>query len=412
MKTAFIRIHFSNNTEQGVIEYKENDILAKCEELTERYSGLKYAYIIHDKDTYNEQDEKQDPAHKAGTLKAGHFHILVKMSGKNTIRFKYLKEIFPYGSIEPARSVNASMQYLLHLNNPDKTQYDRDNIKTNMSDTQLDEYLSTTDSERPHNHKMIDNLLARIGTGEIREYNRFDYIDDITLARNANLFKTAFKNRSEKVMRNPNRNIEVIFINGNAGCGKTTYAKMLAKNYGDGSYYISSSSNDSMQDYAGQDVLILDDLRDNAFDFADFLKLLDNHTASSIKSRYFNKTFLGKCIIITSTKEMTDWYMNSNENRNQFYRRVSAYIKMDEKTINVYEVKYNDHLNCYYNDFAYKMPNIVSELYKQENEAKKDPLRSIINISRTMLDNLEVSENFRNEFNNALNNASEKVEAL
>ena len=40
-----------------------------------------------------------------------------------------------------------------------------------------------------------------------------------------------------------------------------------------------------------EDVLILDDLRDSDFKFTDLLKILDNHTKSTVKSRYHNKAF-------------------------------------------------------------------------------------------------------------------------
>ena len=69
-------------------------------------------------------------------------------------------------------------------------------------------------------------------------------------------------------MRDPNRDMRVIFIYGTTGSGKTTYAKMLASKMGNGSFYVSSSANDSMQDYAGQETVIFDDLRDTAFDFS------------------------------------------------------------------------------------------------------------------------------------------------
>ena len=81
--------------------------------------------------------------------------------------------------------------------------------------------------------------------------------------------------------------MEVIYIQGATGTGKTSYSKMLAeqKEY---SYYISSSSNDILGDYKGQDCLILDDLRPSCMGLSDLLKMLDNHTTSTVKSRYKN----------------------------------------------------------------------------------------------------------------------------
>ena len=49
--------------------------------------------------------------------------------------------------------------------------------------------------------------------------------------------------------------MKVYWISGMPGVGKTTLAKMICENSG-WSYAISSSSNDALQDYNGQDCLI------------------------------------------------------------------------------------------------------------------------------------------------------------
>lgn len=38
--------------------------------------GGDWEYILHDRDTWTEEDEKENPAHKAGALKEPHWHIL------------------------------------------------------------------------------------------------------------------------------------------------------------------------------------------------------------------------------------------------------------------------------------------------------------------------------------------------
>lgn len=77
------------------------------------------------------------------------------------------------------------------------------------------------------------------------------------------------------------------------------------------------------------------------------LKILDNHTASSIIGRYNNKIFDGKIIIITSTDEPWKWYKEpiqsrgkqrrlSLEDLNQFYRRISCFVNITKEEITVY----------------------------------------------------------------------------
>ena len=90
---------------------------------------------------------------------------------------------------------------------------------------------------------------------------------------------------------NSARNLQVVFICGKGGTGKTYYAKKMLESM-ELDYCVSSSSNDPFQDYMGQKAMILDDLRDTAFrdgrsdGFDDLLKILDNNTSSSVKSRF------------------------------------------------------------------------------------------------------------------------------
>ena len=86
--------------------------------------------------------------------------------------------------------------------------------------------------------------------------------------------KDHWKLHCEYLTLNPDRDIQVMFITGKAGSGKTYYAKKFLKklNY---DFAISSASNDPFQDYQGQDGIILDDVRDTVFEFQDLLKMLD-----------------------------------------------------------------------------------------------------------------------------------------
>ena len=149
---------------------------------------------------------------------------------------------------------------------------------------------------------------------------------------------------------NPDRNVDVVFICGKAGTGKTYYAKKLLSSM-DYDYCISSSSNDPFQDYLGQRAIILDDMRDTAFDLADLLKILDNNTSSSVRSRFANKVFNGKMIILTSSVPL----YNSVDTLEQLYRRINIYVEVKEKEILVYDGidkdgKPNGEPKRYYNE--------------------------------------------------------------
>ncbi len=138
---------------------------------------------------------------------------------------------------------------------------------------------------------------------------------------------------------NSERSLQVVFICGKGGTGKTYYAKKLLGNLGY-DYCISSSSNDPFQDYMGQKAIILDDLRDRSFGLDDLLKILDNDTSSSVKSRFSNKVFNGEMIVITSPVPLVYWYKEHRYNRFdnllQLFRRISCYVVMTDEEITVY----------------------------------------------------------------------------
>ena len=143
----------------------------------------------------------------------------------------------------------------------------------------------------------------------------------------------------------PDRDLQVMFIYGKTGTGKTTYAKRFIEslNY---DYTVSSSGNDPYQDYLGQRAMILDDLRDDVFEFADFLKITDNHTGSSIQARFHNKFFMGKFLAITSSVPLKFWYRhlryNHQEDLAQLYRRISCYVWITDEDILVYDKGLNE----------------------------------------------------------------------
>jgi hypothetical protein len=159
------------------------------------------------------------------------------------------------------------------------------------------------------------------------------------------------------------RNIEVIFMSGPTGIGKTSFAKRYCETR-HLQPCVSSSSNDPLQDYKGEPVLILDDLRDDSFKYHDFLKLLDNHTKSSSRSRFHNKAFIGDIIIITSTRPINDWYFNKTpEDKHQLYRRVRQWLKFDGDKIFGFE--YNDK-TCRYEPAGTALNPIVMEAKKRK----------------------------------------------
>lgn len=94
-----------------------------------------------------------------------------------------------------------------------------------------------------------------------------------------------------------------------------------------------------LDDYKGQDCVILDDLRAYDVNFSSLLKLLDNHTQSMVRARYHNKFLECKLMIITTSKSMEELFRDlpgsDNEDITQLRRRCKLYIKMTPLTMAV-----------------------------------------------------------------------------
>ena len=235
-------------------------------------------------------------------------------------------------------SYNKAIPYLVHKNAPEKYQYNPEDVCANFDYICLISKLDRAIA----NEARLTEIREGIDNGTIR---RFNFTDHVT-SKEYDLYKRHIENYfayREKKKKSEHKSKQCLFIYGESGCGKTYYAKEFAISKGL-SFYASSASNDPLDGYEGQDVLILDDLRGSAFSFSDLLKLLDNNTDTLAKSRYYNKLLECKYIIITSIHPLEDFYSKLFEHESepitQLRRRCPVYIKMNRSKIYIY--KYND----------------------------------------------------------------------
>ena len=285
-----------------------------------------YCYILHDKDIAED-----------GTKKASHYHIYIRL--KDSTDSKYIAKAFnvkeQYINKVKGKWVDVLL-YATHKNRPEKHQYADDEVISNFDFVKVRD----AEEEKKKSNSRLEEIIKQIADGTIREYNYYNYITIEEKIKYNKQIDIAFKYRQDCIIgKGGHRNMEVIYIQGASGTGKTTYSKMLAeqKEY---SYYISSSSNDILGDYKGQDCLILDDLRPSCMGLSDLLKMLDNHTTSTVKSRYKNKFLECKLIIITSILPIDDFFRNvfseEQEPIIQLKRRCKTMLIFRDDIIDVY----------------------------------------------------------------------------
>lgn len=273
----------------------------------------KWAYILHDKDDT-----------------APHYHIYLNF-GDSSVDTKEVASWFGLQESQVNRirgRATDMLEYLTHANNSqqNKYQYSPDEVVANF------DFLTAI-----KNSKILGDFEKYSYAQQLRYVNSLP-VSEKTQAY-AKLDKL-WRLHCQCLVLNPDRDIEVMFIYGKGGTGKTYYAKKLLDKMGY-DYCVSSSSNDPFQDYMGQQAIILDDLRDKTFEFEDLLKLLDNNTASSVKSRFSNKVFNGKMIVITSTVPLAYWYRlhqyDGFDTLQQLYRRITSYVVVTTEHVSVYD---------------------------------------------------------------------------
>lgn len=338
-KTIYLK-HCEVVSQPEYINGKVGDILREHKVIK------KYAYILHDKDPDT----------------SPHYHIYLNF-GRSGIALPDIAKWFGLqdSCIErvKGRPVDV-LKYLVHGNDSqqNKHQYSYDEVVANF------DFLAEIEA---------DKVL-----GDFDKYSyaqQLQYVNGLPISEKSGAFtklEKLWKIHCQCLVLNPERQIEVMFITGKGGTGKTYYARKLLEKMGY-DYCMSSSSNDPFQDYMGQQAIILDDLRDKAFDFEDLLKILDNNTASSVKSRFNNKVFNGKMIVITSSVPLSYWYREYQFGDNkdsilQLYRRITAYVVVTTDHVQVYpEVDARGRPAGIYRMFKNEIPGL-----KKQVKAKTD----------------------------------------
>lgn len=164
------------------------------------------------------------------------------------------------------------------------------------------------------------------------------------------------------------RNLEVMYITGASGSGKTTAAKYYANQLGY-DVFVSGGGDDILDGYDKEECIILDDFRASSMRFMEVLKFLDNNTNSSVRSRYNNKDISNcKLLIITSIVAPKQLYLKlqepgGDEPAEQFYRRLRhRYFIIENGVIAEYSLN-KDSLS----KPTGKKIGVISDIYKALN---------------------------------------------
>ena len=383
LSVAFVRITVENHlNNQELIDEIGDTVLTYDEQYIKAFFNkydndvIEYAYILHE----NDVNEK-------GEFEQAHYHICMRKTNKTNFKFDMLKHAFPVGKIEQGRTWEYMLQYLLHKNHPERTPHTEQEIVTNIDRGTLDLYLKSTPSVKKRSalernfDKLQDDILEykilqyqfREQLGKNKLYRKLMAEFDSKIERTFNAQKAGLYEKDKAT-----RSLEVIFIEGGGGCGKTALAIAYCQQR-KWSYYIASDENDPMQDYASQHCLILDELRDDTFSYSSFMRLLNTYTGTTVKSRYHNKAFIGEAIIIPSYLPLSEYYKPDVKKKKkyvadesfygdnslvQLHRRIKTLVRAEKDLFYVY-----DHKKDGSNVLREKIPNPAYLIKPEEDKS-------------------------------------------
>ncbi len=133
----------SKNFTISLYPENEKDILT-LEYIKNNYN---YAYIIHNKDTDDD-----------GVVKKEHIHTIIMFENAKEMKTVAKELNIEQNRIEKIKSLKYMIRYLIHLDQPEKAQYDIKEIKTNLKD--IAKYFKTQSFEQQEMLKILEYIYS------------------------------------------------------------------------------------------------------------------------------------------------------------------------------------------------------------------------------------------------------------
>ncbi|CDO18258.1 Replication protein [Streptococcus gallolyticus] len=326
-------------------------IFDRVRSLVEENEFVEFAIIVHDKDI--SYGTKLVEPHVHAYIDFPKQMDLSKVASALGVERERIETPKSRGGRAYTR-INA-LAYLIHAKDKDKYQYPVSDVETfdtldyetfiNQNREDFEKYSATRKREK--SDESLDLILSKVQTGEL---NYIDVMENDNLAflfaNNQQRFRESFNFFGEretvlrlKDLKQGNYQLTVLYIQGKPGIGKTHLANEIILSVAEklreydlkGECYSASAKN-SFDNYYGEEILLLDDLREDSLSPSDWLKLFDPLNSARMSARYQNKLVVPRLIVMTAYMSPKQFFGQiETEDLNQYLRRVHFSTEIAEK---------------------------------------------------------------------------------
>lgn len=366
---------------------------SKCAEST---GADEYMWLVHDHDTYSEEDLKNLESkgldmtkYHLGDPKNDHVHVFMHFKNPTTLpkiakAFGVPEQYVNHWSGRYAW--NNAVSYLTHRTDEarGKYQYDPSDVHANFDYTEkldsitqkvetLNANLSEEKAEKEFQRLVNLYTVGAISFSELERRlvtdplvmqlaaMRSQYLDSLHAKRDKAEMDLFFKTFDQ-----PQR---VIWLYGDGGSGKSLAAKYMAKHFAkkrypneppvDNSYQVLGSSTGTFERYSSSvHCIVLDDLRPSkSFQRDDLLRIFEPNKdqPASMPARYHDRLLAAGMIIVTSNIDPAEFYYRS--------RKKWTAVQSDLRLL--YEG--NDHYSPDSDDDKYQFDDIRAMMLSKDN---------------------------------------------
>lgn len=327
-----------------------------------------WAYIRHDKDVYNQDDDIPEDK-EIGDNRPAHWHVMLQF--KNAVEISGIARDFGVSEnyVERWQGQGAfltGIQYLTHehprqYQDLGKHKYEREEVKFASEEIaqhyweRLDDRTEKLINTLPK-AELIEKLMKKINSGEYDLDDVYQKEKSLFNEQEA-LFKRARRNYlAKKPIPTVRSNY---YITGNGGAGKSVAAKAMARSLfpslpDEKIFFTVGDGRVAFDRYDGQPVIIWDDWRAkdllSKFDRGTVWKIFAiNPEKISLSVKYGEINLTNTVNIITSVQKFQDFidelageYVDRNrtkhkkEDKTQGYRRFPVFIEVTKQSLDIY----------------------------------------------------------------------------